>query len=55
MRMIYDSNVLGEDFIELIISPKEYEKLFEKGLVCNFPNPLNDERELNIFLRVSSQ
>lgn len=52
MRMIFESNVEGEDFFEIILKEWELEKLPQKGLLRIFPRALDSERDLNVYLRV---
>ena len=53
--MILDEDCEKEDFIELIINTREYIYLSEKGVVGNFINGLNENRNLNVFIRVSDE
>lgn|SRR6266436_3568744 len=53
MRMIFEKDIEGMDFLEFIISPKEAEEILEKGIVHEFIDGLNFIRRLNVFIRVS--
>ena len=53
--MILDEDIEDEDFMEFIITSKEYLYLIEKGVVGNFKKALNPERNLNVFIRVSDE
>jgi hypothetical protein len=53
MRMIFEDNVEREDFLELILTEIELERLNQKReLIRDFPPGLRGERNLNVFLRV---
>jgi hypothetical protein len=52
MRLIFEENVEKSDFIELILSPTQYQKMEDKGIVANFPKGLFGKRNLNVFVRV---
>lgn len=50
--MIYEENIERMDFLEIILSPREYEKMSLAGLVRNFPEGFQGKRTLNVFVRV---
>jgi hypothetical protein len=52
MRLIYEENIEDSDFLEFILTPKEFEALLEKGVVDDFPGGLQGNRNLNVFIRV---
>lgn len=52
MRLIFEENIEKSDFIELILSPAQYLKMEDKGIVTNFPTGLFGKRNLNVFIRV---
>lgn len=52
MRLIYEENIEGEDFLELILTEREYKRLIDKGVVNDFPEGLLNKRNLNVFVRV---
>lgn len=55
MRMIYEENIERMDFLEIILSPREGEKISLKGVVENFPGGLQGNRTLNVFVRVDQK
>jgi hypothetical protein len=52
--MIYE-NVEGEDFMEFVLSPEQYELLREIGVVMDFPEGLSKKRNLNVFIRTEEE
>lgn len=52
MKVLFEENIEDSDFLEIILSSKEYEQLREKGIVRDFPAGFNGSRNLNIFIRV---
>ena len=52
MRMIFEQDIEGSDFLEFILTPPQIEGLVHKGLVKDFPNGLYNKRNLNVFIRV---
>lgn len=52
MRMIFEEDIEKEDFFEIILSEKEYERMVERGAVQEFPCGLYGLRRLNVYLRV---
>ncbi len=46
--MIYELNVDGMDFVELILTEQEYERLAIKGVVQEY---IGEERNINVFIR----
>lgn len=54
MRLIYEPDIERQDFIELIITPEEYEQLQEGGIVAEFKDGLRPRRLLNVHVRVDS-
>jgi hypothetical protein len=52
MQIIFEEDIEKCDFFEIILSPREYDILLEKGIVKEFPNGLFRNRGLNIYLRV---
>lgn len=46
--MIYEVNIEGMDFVELIITQEEYEYLANKGVVQEY---VGEERNINVFIR----
>ena len=55
MRMIFEENIEKMDFLEIILSPKECEKISIDGVVKEFPGGLHGERDLNVYVRVDQQ
>lgn len=55
MQMIYEKDIEGSDYLEILLSTDEYKNLFKDGVCKDFPFGLNDRRSLNVFLRVDSQ
>lgn len=53
MRLLFEDDVEGTDYLEIIITTDEFEEIIEKGLVKEIDAGLYGERELNIFIRVS--
>ncbi len=53
--MIFEGNVEGEDFFEIILKEWELEKIPNKGLLRIFPCALNEERDLNVYIRVEKE
>lgn len=53
--MIFEENVEGEDFFEIILKEWELEKISHKGLVRIFPCALHEERDLNVFIRTEKE
>lgn len=51
MRIIYEEDIEHEDFIEIILSNKDYEKLEDGDIVKDFINPFT-ERNLNVYIRL---
>lgn len=52
MRVIFEENIEHEDFFEIILSSREYDKLLEKGIVQDFPQGLHGKRNLNVYIRI---
>lgn len=54
MRLIFEEDIEKMDFLEIILSQKEYEKIPIKGAVENFCGGLhgNDKRTLNVYVRI---
>lgn len=52
MRMIFEENIERMDFLEIILSPRETERISLKGVVQNFPGGLHGNRTLNVYVRV---
>ena len=50
--MIFEENVENEDFFEIILSPKEYENIVDKGQVSEFKGGLYGKRNLNVYIRI---
>jgi hypothetical protein len=55
MRVIFEEDVENCDFLEIIISPMEVEKLSTKGLVQEFVSGFSAKRNLNIYIRISEE
>lgn len=54
MKTIFEQNIERSDFLEIILTAEEYEELLEKGVVQDFPYGLFGIRNLNVFVRVST-
>ena len=52
MRMIFDSNVENQDFLELIISEKEAKNISVQGAGKDFEKGLYGTRPLNVYIRL---
>ncbi len=57
MKLIFEENkdgddFKGEDYIEMILTQREYEQLKERPIVKSFPLGLFDIRSLNASIRV---
>ncbi len=52
--MIYE-NVEGDDFLEFVLSPEQYEILKDIGVVMEFPEGLFKYRNLNVFIRTEKE
>jgi hypothetical protein len=52
MRMIFEEKIEHSDFLELILTSDQAEKLIEGGLVQDFPLGLYGDRNLNVFIRI---
>lgn len=52
MRMIFEENIERMDFLEIILSPQEVEKISLKGVVKDFSGGLHGKRDLNVYVRV---
>lgn len=50
--MIYEEDIERMDFLEIILSNREYEKISLKGVVHNFPGGLHGKRTLNVYVRI---
>ena len=48
--MIFEE-VENEDFFEIILRPKEIDRLWKKGVVADFPDGMYGKRNLNVFVR----
>ena len=55
MRLIYEENIEGFDFLELILTPAEYEKLEADDVVKEFGTGINYDRPLNVCLRIQEE
>lgn len=51
MKLIYEENIENSDFLELVLSEYEIDKLNSTGVVEEFPGGLQGKRDLNIFIR----
>jgi hypothetical protein len=54
MRVIWEENIEGFDYLELILSPTAYVQLLNTGIVKEFKNGIQ-KRPLNIFLRIDEE
>lgn len=54
MKLLFDEDVENFDFIEIILSLEEYEKLLKKEVAEDFKGGLYGIRNLNICVRVKS-
>lgn len=54
MRTIYEENIEGSDFFEIILTSEEYEELIDSALVKDFPQGIHS-RNLNVCLRVDKK
>ena len=52
MRMIFETDIENFDYIELILSKKEYLNLEDEPLVQDFYRVFSDSRNLNVMIRV---
>jgi len=52
MRLIFEENIERSDFLEIILSPQQVEKLLTDGIVRDYPTGLFGIRNLNVFIRV---
>ena len=52
MRLIFEEDIEGEDFLELILSPTEYKKLYLYGVSQDYTQSINSCRPLNVYFRV---
>ena len=55
MRMIFEEDIEGSDFLEIAVSRREYEKGFESGICADYPGGLQGKRNLNVFVRVTEE
>jgi hypothetical protein len=51
MRMIFEPNIESVDYLELILTEEELEILARKGVISEFPFAINDNRNLNVYIR----
>ena len=51
MRLIFEEDIEHSDFLEVVISQEDLEKILEGGIVKDFPRGLNKNKNLNIYLR----
>lgn len=51
MRMIFERDIEHCDFLEVILTRKEVELLFEAGVVEEFESGLEKGKALNVFIR----
>ncbi len=51
--MIYEK-VEDEDFIEIILHPNDIPKIEAKGVVKNFPDMINKNTNLNLYVRLEN-
>lgn len=56
MRIVYDKNIEGIDYLEIILTLREIESVREfKGAVRECPyNPFNRKNKINLFVRRST-
>lgn len=54
MRIIFEEDIEGSDFFEVILSEKDYDNLMTKGAVKEFPLGLFGDRNLNVYIRVDT-
>lgn len=52
MKVIFEKNVEGSDYLEIILSRSETNKLMDYGIEKDFPLGLDGIRNLNVFIRV---
>ncbi len=52
MLAIFDKNIEGSDFLEIILTPEEVDRL-HMGIAQDFPPVFSGKRNLNIFIRES--
>lgn len=52
MLMIFEENIDREDFIEIVLTPAEYEELYEYGVCKDFPYGLYGKNNLNVYVRI---
>lgn len=55
MRLIYEPDIEGQDFLEIILTPFEAKKLEEFGIAKDFEEGLWGERPFNICIRIQQR
>lgn len=53
--MIFEPDILKEDFLEIVLTESEYEDLYEFGIVKDWAYGLFGKRDLNTYIRVEKQ
>lgn len=53
MRMIFEQDIEGSDFLEFAVTPDEAREIGERGLCQDFIGGLIGERNLNVYLRLA--
>ncbi len=52
MRIIYEEDIENEDFLEIILTSLQVERLPGKGLIKVFPFGLTGNRKINVYIRI---
>jgi hypothetical protein len=54
MLMSFEENIYGVDYLEFILSPRQYQELGDafKGVLWEFSGGLFGERNLNVYMRI---
>jgi hypothetical protein len=54
MKALFEPNIDGMDYLELILSLAEYNSILEEGAAQEFKKSLVGNRELNVFIRIEN-
>ena len=52
MRLIFEKDIEHCDFMELILTQDDFEKIELYGIVCEFEEGLGSKKNLNIMIRL---
>ena len=55
MHVIYEEDIDGCDYIEIILSARDFDALEGRGVSKDYPFGLTGERNLNVYIRIDKE